>query len=87
MINESTVFWEKNFLLSSGKAGKKFIDEVFRLMNKGIHGSPLEYIVHKAIMVMSNPLKTFVKLKIKASPKCIVKKDEALGINEVTKRS
>ena len=52
-VYETVVFWRKNlFLLPSGKAGKKFIGEVSRLMSEWLHDSLLKDIKFKAIMVM-----------------------------------
>ena len=51
------MFWRKNlFLLPSGKAGRKFIGEVSRLMTEWVHDSPLKDIAFKAIMVMPSLL-------------------------------
>ena len=51
------VFWRKNlFLLPSGKAGRKFIGEVSRLMSEWLHDLPLKDIAFKAIMVIPSLL-------------------------------
>ena len=56
-VYEIVVFWRKNlFQLPSGKAGKKFIGEVSRLMSERLHDSPLKDIAFKAIMVMPSLL-------------------------------
>ena len=56
-VYETVVFWRKNLLLlPSGKAGKKFIGEVSRLMSEWLHDSPLKDIAFKAIMVMPSLL-------------------------------
>ena len=56
-VYETVVFWGKNlFLLPSGKAGRKFIGEVSRLMSEWLHDSPLKDIVVKAIMMMPSLL-------------------------------
>ena len=45
------VFWKKNlFLLPPGKAGRRFLKEVSRLMNDWLQDSPLKDIAFKAIM-------------------------------------
>ena len=44
------------FLLPSGKAGRKFIGEISRLMSEWLHDLPLKDIVFKAIMVMPSLL-------------------------------
>ena len=71
------MFSKKNlFFLPSEKAERKVIDEVSRLMNE-CQDSLLKDIAFKAIMVIPNLLlqKTFGKIKIKGSSKCIEKKD------------
>ena len=56
-VYETVVFWRKNlFLLPSGKAGRKFIGEVSRLMSEWLHDSPMKDIAFKAIMVMPSLL-------------------------------
>ena len=56
-VYEKTVFWKKNiFLLPSKIAGRKFIEEVFRLMNEWLQDSPLKDFAFKATMVMQNLL-------------------------------
>ena len=56
-VYETVVFWRKNmFLLPSGKAGRKFIEEVSRLISEWLHDSPLKNIAFKAIMVMPSLL-------------------------------
>ena len=56
-VYETVVFWGKNlFLLPSGKAGRKFIGEVSRLMSEWLHDSPLKDIAVKAIMMMPSLL-------------------------------
>ena len=48
---EKIVFWKKNlFLLPPGKAGRRFLKEVSRLMNDWLQDSPLKDIAFKAIM-------------------------------------
>ena len=43
--DETVVFWRKNqFVLPSGKARKKFVGEVSRLMSEWLHNSPLKDI-------------------------------------------
>ena len=82
-VYEKTVFWKEDiFLLLSGKAGRKFIDEVSRLMNEWLKDSTLKDIVFKAIMVMLNLLlqKPSHKIKIKGSPRGFEKKDGHLGV-------
>ena len=69
-VYETVVFWRKNlFLLPSGKAGRKFTEEVSRLMSECLHDSPLKDIAFKAIMVMPSLLqvKTLTEIKIKRS--------------------
>ena len=56
-VYETVVFWRKNlFLLPSGKAGRKFVGEVSRLMGEWLLDSPLKDIAFKAIMVMPSLL-------------------------------
>ena len=56
-VYEEIVFWRRNlFLLPTGKAGKRYIDEVSRLMNAWVEDSPLKNIAFKAIMVMPSIL-------------------------------
>ena len=56
-VYETVVFWRKNlFLLPSGKAGRKFIGKVSRLMSEWLHDSPLKDVTFKAIMVMPSLL-------------------------------
>ena len=56
-VYETVVFWRKNlFLLPYGKAGRKFIGEVSRLLSEWLHDSPLKDIAFKAIMEMPSLL-------------------------------
>ena len=56
-IYEKIVHWRKNlFMLPRGNAGKRYIDEITRLMGAWINDSPMKNIVFKAIMVMPNLL-------------------------------
>ena len=55
-LRKYSVSEENLFLLLSGKAGKKFIEEVFRLMNEWLLDLPLKDIAFEAIMVMRNLL-------------------------------
>ena len=67
-FEKEAVFWKKNlFLLPSGKAGIKFIDEDSRLMTEWLQYSPLKDIVFKAIIEMLNLL--FQKLSQKSQSK------------------
>lgn len=51
------VFWRRNlFLLPTGKAGKRYIDETTRLLNAYVTDSPLGKVAFKAIMIMPNLL-------------------------------
>ena len=57
IVYEEVVYWKKNmFLLPSGRAGKRYVDETTRLMNEWLHDSPMKDIVFKAIMIMPNLL-------------------------------
>ena len=50
---EKTVHWKKNlFMLPSGAAGKRYVEEVTRLMKLWIQDTPLKSISLKAIHVM-----------------------------------
>ena len=52
-IYEQIVFWRKNlFLLPTGKAGKRYIDETNRLFGEWLRDSPQKSIALKAIMIM-----------------------------------
>ena len=56
-IYEKIVYWRKNlFLLPTGKAGKRYIDEITRLLNAWEQDSAIKHIAFKAIMVMPNLL-------------------------------
>jgi len=56
-IYEQIVFWRKNlFLLPTGSAGKRYIDETTRLLNSWSQNSPLKHIAMKAIMIMPSLL-------------------------------
>ena len=69
-VYETVVFWRKNlFLLPSGKAGRKFIGEVSRLMSEWLHDSLLKDIEFKGIMVIAEftTAKTLTEVKIKRS--------------------
>lgn len=56
-VYEKTVYWRKNlFLLPTGTAGKRYIDEITRLMNDWLDNTALKNISFKAIMVMPNLL-------------------------------
>ena len=47
------VYWRKNiFMVPTGAAGKKFIDEISRVLNLWTNNMPLKNIVLKAIHVM-----------------------------------
>ena len=48
---KNSILDKKIYFLSSGQVGKKFIDEIFRLMNEWVHKSPLKYIAFKTIKV------------------------------------
>ena len=57
IIYNKVVSWRKNlFLLPSGSCGKKYIEETTRLLNEWIHGSRLNGISLKAVMLMLNLL-------------------------------
>ena len=57
IIYDKVVFWRKNlFLLPSGSCGKRYVEETIRLLNEWIHGSPLNGISFKAVMLMPNLL-------------------------------
>ena len=46
-------YWRKNiFMVLTGDAGKKFIDEISRLLNLRTNNTPLKNIAFKAIHVM-----------------------------------
>ena len=54
---EQIVYWRKNlFMLPTGKAGKRYINETTRLMNAWTEESPLQKVAFKAIMVMPSLL-------------------------------
>ena len=56
-VYDKVVFWRKNlFLLPTGSAGKKYIEETTRLMNEWLQDSPMKDICFKAIMLMPNLL-------------------------------
>ena len=56
-VYETAAFWRKNlFRLPFGKAGRKFIGEVSRLMSAWLHDSPLKDIAFKAILMMPSLL-------------------------------
>ena len=56
-IYEKIVFWRKNlFLLPTGKSGKKYIDEITRLVNAWLSDSCLKDVAFKAIMIMPGSL-------------------------------
>ena len=44
------------FLLPTGKAGKSYIDEMTRLMNKWLHKVPTQNIAFKIIMIIPSLL-------------------------------
>ena len=51
---EKIVHWKRNlFMMPSGVAGKKYIDEVTRLLKLWIQDSPLKSIALKAIHIQS----------------------------------
>ena len=51
------VYWKKVlFLLRSGAAGKRFIEEITKLVNSWTYKSDLETTALKALMVMPNLL-------------------------------
>ena len=57
IVYEKVVHWKKNmFLLPSGQAGKRYVDETTRLMNEWLHDSPMKDVAFKAIMIMPNLL-------------------------------
>ena len=50
---EKIVHWKRNlFMIPSGVVGKKYIEEITRLLKLWIHDSPLKSIALKAIHVM-----------------------------------
>ena len=53
------------FLVPSGRAGKRYIEETTRLMNEWLHDSTMKDIAFKAIMIMPGllPQKPSQKLK------------------------
>ena len=53
---KNSILDKKIYFLSSGQVGKKFTDEIFRLMNEWVHKSALKYIAFKAIKVRPNLL-------------------------------
>ena len=56
-VYEQIVYCKKNlFLLPSRKAGKQYIDETTKLMNKWLQESPLKDVAFKAVMIMPNLL-------------------------------
>ena len=56
-IYTKVVFWNNNlFLLPSYFRGKRYIEETTMLLNKWIHDSPLNGILFKTVMLMSNLL-------------------------------
>ena len=56
-IYEDIVFWRKNlFMLPTGSNGKKYIQEITRLMNSWTEDSPLKEIAFKAIHIMPSLL-------------------------------
>jgi len=56
-VYEKVVFWRKNlFMLPTGRAGKKFIDEITRLLHCWVDKSALADVAFKAIMIMPNLL-------------------------------
>ena len=85
-VYEIAMFWRKNlFLLPSGKAGRKFIGEVSRLMSEWLHDSPLKDIAFKAIMVMPSLLlqKPSQKSKSKDHLRALVRRLELWESGEV----
>ena len=63
-VYENVVFWRKNlFLLPSGKAGRKFVGEVSRLMSEWLHDLPLKNIGDAKFTTA----KTLTEVKIKRS--------------------
>ena len=57
IVYEKVVHWKKNmFLLPSGQAGKRYVDETTRLMNEWLHDSTMKDVAFKAIMIMPNLL-------------------------------
>ena len=51
--NEKIVRWKKNlFMLPSGAAGKRYVEEVTRLMKLWIQDTPLKSISLKAVHIM-----------------------------------
>ena len=52
---DKVILWRKNlFILPSGSCGKKYIEETARLLNEWIQDSPLNRILFKAVVMMSN---------------------------------
>ena len=85
-VYETVVFWRKNLLLlPSGKAGKRFIGEVSRLMSEWLHDSPLKDIAFKAIMVMPSLLlqKPLQKSKSKDHLRALVRRLQLWESGEV----
>ena len=54
------------FLLSSGRAGKRYVDETTRLMNEWLHDSPMKDIAFKSIMIIPNLLLQIPSTKTKS---------------------
>ena len=85
-VYETVVFWRKNrFLLQSGKAVRKFIGEVSRLMSEWLYDSPLKDIAFKAIMVMPSLLlqKPSQKSKLKDHLRALERRLELWELGEV----
>ena len=56
-VYEKIVYWKKNlFLLPTGKAGQCFIDEITRILDAWVNGSPVKHIAFKAVMIMPSLL-------------------------------
>ena len=53
IIFEKNVHWKENaFVLISSQAGRLYIGEKAKLMNKWLHESPLEDILFKAVVII-----------------------------------
>ena len=73
---EKIVHWNKNlFMLPSGAAGKRYVEEVTHLMNVWIQHTPLKSVSLKAIHVMP-ALLLKVKDLLQALERCIILWDE-----------
>ena len=74
---EKIVYWRKNlFMVPSGAAGKKFINETTKMLNFWTDNSPLNLIAHKALhvpaLLLQKPSKTSKsKDNLAALSKCL----------------